>query len=391
MKICDLTQFYSPVSGGVKRYVMEKRSFINASRPDVQHLLIVPGADSTREVDGRCVTCTIGSPLISRTSRYRALLNLAAVEQILENEKPDIIESGDPYQMAWKAIATGKAMHVPVVGFYHSHFPEAYLRSTMKYFGKLATEIAMDISQRYIHNLYSRFACTLVPSEGLVSLLKEWGVENSVQTDLGVNTDVFRPEPKDAAETRKGLGIPVSPILLLYVGRLAAEKNTRTLFQAFRLLHARHPGRFHFLCVGDGLQRGLLAELASETHSVTTIPYSADSAELARFYRAADLFVHPGILETFGLVTLESQACGTPVVGIRGSYMDRIIFSDQEGWARENTPESLAAAILRESHHDFQRSGARAAALVHARFGWKDVFARLFKIYENVIVSYKSP
>ena len=49
--------------------------------------------------------------------------------------------------------------------------------------------------------------------------------------------------------------------------------------------------------------------------------------------------------ETFGLVALESQACGTPVVGIRGSYMDRIIFHEQESWARENTPEALADAI----------------------------------------------
>ncbi len=72
------------------------------------------------------------------------------------------------------------------------------------------------------------------------------------------------------------------------------------------------------------------------TGSVTWLQYCTDSLELARFYRAADLFVHPGVQETFGLMALESQACGTPVVGIRGSYMDRIIFRSQEPWAREN-------------------------------------------------------
>ena len=59
--------------------------------------------------------------------------------------------------------------------------------------------------------------------------------------------------------------------------------------------------------------------------NVTWMRYCTDSFDLARYYRAADLFVHPGTQETFGLVALESQACGTPVVGIRGSYMDRII------------------------------------------------------------------
>ena len=56
------------------------------------------------------------------------------------------------------------------------------------------------------------------------------------------------------------------------------------------------------------------------------------------------LFI-PGVQETFGLVALESQACGTPVVGIRGSYMDRIICHDQKSWAQENSPEALADAI----------------------------------------------
>ena len=56
--------------------------------------------------------------------------------------------------------------------------------------------------------------------------------------------------------------------------------------------------------------------------------------------------MHPGVQETFGLVTLEAQACGTPVVGIRGSYMDRIIHSDQTLWARRKHAAALAAAIV---------------------------------------------
>ncbi len=68
--------------------------------------------------------------------------------------------------------------------------------------------------------------------------------------------------------------------------------------------------------------------------------------------------MHPGVQETFGLVTLESQACGTPVVGIRGSYMDRIVFSDLGSWAAENRPESLAEAIERMSRQDLRAIGA---------------------------------
>ncbi len=56
------------------------------------------------------------------------------VEEVLEREQPDIIESGDPYQLAWKAVASGRGLDIPVVGFYHSHFPEAYIRSVGQIF-----------------------------------------------------------------------------------------------------------------------------------------------------------------------------------------------------------------------------------------------------------------
>lgn len=386
MKICDLTQFYSPVSGGVKRYICEKVCYMHEFAPEDEHILIIPGERDEVVTHGKSKTYSIRSPLISKTSRYRALLRLEAVEQVLEKERPGVIESGDPYQMAWKALASGQALGIPVVGFYHSHFPEAYLRSTAKFFGRFATELVMDIAQRYVRNLYNRFARTLVPAPALGALLEEWGVRNVTNIDLGVNTRIFRPEPDDGAGTREELGVPGGRVLLLYVGRLAREKNTLTLFEAFRILNARHPARFHLLAIGDGLQRDTLKELQAGTGAVTWLSYCGDSAQLARYYRAADIFVHPGVQETFGLVTLESQACGTPVVGIRGSYMDRIIHSDQSYWASENTPEALAQAIADSSGsgQDLKKIGGSVSKKVVSLYSWQQVFDRLFTIYRAV-------
>lgn len=381
MKICDLTQFYSPVSGGVKRYLQEKVAYLREHTDD-EHILIVPGPTDAVEKSERSRAYTIGSPLVSKTSRYRMLLRLHMVEHVLEEEKPHVIEVGDPYQTAWKALASGQALGIPVVAFYHSHFPEAYLRSVAKFFGKTATEFAMDVSRRYIRNLYSRFRRTLVPSPALGNLLREWGVPNVQNVDLGVNTAVFRPAPAD--RIRAELGIPDHSILLLYVGRLAHEKNTRTLFTAYARLTSDYPERFHILVVGDGNQRDLLQDLQRETGSVTWMPYCSESARLAQLYNAADIFVHPGVQETFGLVALESQACGTPVVGIKGSYMDRIIFTDQTHWAVENSPASLAAAILRTSARDLESMGHALALRVADRYSWKCVFDRIFGVYRAV-------
>ena len=293
MKFCDLTQFYSPLSGGVKRYVHEKIAYIQ-SETEHEHVLVVPGPKTECVTSERSRIYFIHSPLISRTSHYRALVNLRAIEQILEREKPDLIESGDPYQVAWKAIASGEALRIPVVGFYHSHFPEAYVRSAAKFLGQTAGEAMMDFTRRYVRNLYNSFQATLVPSARLGSVLSEWGVENVRTVNLGVNTTVFSPSPDDTAETRAELELPAARRLLLYVGRLAKEKNTRLLFRAFAALTENAPEDFHLLVIGDGPERSELEDLQARCPNVTWIGYCTDSFDLARYYRAADLFVHPG-------------------------------------------------------------------------------------------------
>ena len=385
MKVCDLTQFYSPVSGGVRRYIEQKAAYIREHRPGDEHILIVPGQSTGVSGEPPCRTFTIASPLVSRTSRYRVLLHLHMVEEVLERERPDIIESGDPYQLAWKAVASGRGLDLPVVAFYHSHFPEALLRTVAKFSSRAVYAFAADAARRYVKSLYNHFAATLVPSPALAGLLESWGVERTENIDLGVDTATFRPSDEPREPVRASVGVRDGRCLLLYVGRLAPEKNVSTLFAAFRLLVKNHPGRYHLLIVGDGTSRRAAERLIAETGSATWMPYCSQPGELAAIYRAADIFVHPGIQETFGLVTLESQASGTPVVAIRGSYMDRIIFSDTFHWAGENSPASLASAIEATSRDDLRRTGLRASQIVRSRFSWKQTFDRLFSVYKRIV------
>jgi alpha-1,6-mannosyltransferase len=375
----------------VKRYVHEKISYIQSQSSDDQHVLIIPGAKTEVTAGDRSRIYSIHSPIISRSSRYRALVNLRALGEVLEREQPDIIESSDPYQVGWKAISFGRSAKVPVVGFYHSHFPEAYLRGASKFLGSRGGELLMSAAQRYVRRMYNRFEATLVPSEPLAEVLEGWGVRNVRLVTLGVNIDRFRAIPDDAAETRKTLEINPHGKLLLYIGRLAPEKNTATLFKAFQILAHRQPNQFQLLVIGDGPQREQLRRLQSETQSVHWIQYCSDATELARYYRAADLFVHPGTQETFGLVALESQACGTPVIGIRGSRLDRIILHDQDLWAGENSAESLANAIEKFGHRDLKALGHAAAERAAAEYAWPRVFERLFCIYREVCANYRQP
>ena len=374
----------------MKRYIHEKISYIEKHSPGDEHVLIVPGPKTELTANGRSRLYSIRSPLVSRTSRYRALLNLRAISEILERERPDIIESSDPYQLAWKAIACGRALGIPVVGFYHSHFPEAYLRSAAKFFGQTATEVVMELAARYIRKVYNKFEVTLVSSEKLAQVLRTWGVDTVRTVKLGVNTEVFSPEPYDHARTRISLGVASDQQVLLYVGRLAEEKNTRLLFEAFEVLEHRRPGDFHLVVVGDGPQRNALIRLRQQIDgAVTWIGYCTESADLARYYRAADFFVHPGLQETFGLAAVESQACGTPVVGIRGSSLERVVLHERQLWARENTADAMANAIEESAAHKSSILTQGVIGQVESLYSWPVVFAELFCIYRQVCGNYR--
>lgn len=358
---------------------------------DDQHILIVPGKETQKKEEGRVRVYTIASPLVCRTSRYRVLTKLHLVRKIFEDEKPDLIESGDPYQLAWKAVKCGRALGIPVTGFYHSHFPEAYIRSVARYLGGgPAIKIAERICRCYIRNLYNRFARTLVPAPALSHLLSGWGVTNVENIDLGVDVEIFAPCEEDRSQLRRELGIPQNAFLLLYVGRLAQEKNVKILLKAFHLLWSRFPKKYHLLVVGDGFLRKSLLRLQESSSAISWIHFCEEAPRLAQIYRAADLFVHPSVNETFGLVALESQACGTPVVGIQGSYMDRIIFNNQVHWARENTFAALADAIEEMARQDLRAVGLQASQQVHQKYAWKFVFERLFSIYREIVANYKS-
>ncbi|ACD84041.1 glycosyltransferase [Candidatus Methylacidiphilum infernorum] len=380
MKICDITQFYSPCSGGVKRYLSEKQDYVRRLAKD-EHFLIVPGEKNQHLSDKSVHTITIKSPRLDKTSRYRVMLNLKTLSLLIDEINPDIIEVGDPYQLAWFILRKARRLKIPVVGFYHSHFPEAYLRTFSRYGGKLAETAFRNMAKGYIISLFSKFRLTVVPSYKLCGLLKNWGLDNAVPLPLGVDTENFSPGPKDES-WRKFLAIPPDAFLLLYVGRLSKEKNLVLLLETFRCLLEEEPGNnYWLLIIGDGPLRSLVLDLKKKLGRIAWIPYLDSKEDLARSYRSADLFVHPGIVETFGLVTIESQSCGCPVIGVHGTNMDEQIEGGLEYWPRKNCPRAFAEAIRNFRQTDLRELGLELSRKVRAKYGWGQVFERLWGYY----------
>ena len=106
-----------------------------------------------------------------------------------------MIESADPYQLGWKALKVGRAIRGPVVGFYHSHFPEAYVRKSAMLLGKTATHRVMKLSRAYVRKLYNQHAATVVASDLLGRVLGVTGALHNVRVlGLGVNNGNLSPQ-----------------------------------------------------------------------------------------------------------------------------------------------------------------------------------------------------
>lgn len=203
---------------------------------------------------------------------------------------------------------------VPLITSFHTNFP-AYLRG----YGMGALE---PLVWRYLRWFHARSRVTLCPSQATLEDLRSHGFHDRIRIwSRGVDTDLFTPARR-SAEARHRLA-PGAQRILLYVGRLAAEKRVDVVMEAFRTVRHRVGPGIALVFVGDGPQAGTLRARAPEGVHFTGF---LRGLELAEAYAAADVFVFPSETETFGNVCLEALASGVPaVVADRGGVRETVI------------------------------------------------------------------
>ncbi len=253
-------------------------------------------------------------------------------------------------------------------------------------------EQVVDVADRLVAN-------TTAEAEELISLYGAPPERVSV-VNPGVNLTVFQPASKGAA--RRRLGLPQDANVLLFVGRIQPLKAPDILLKAAARMLVEDPSlrsKLVVACVGgpsgNGLaQPELLTDLAAELgiSDVVRLAPPAPQDELADWYRAADVTVVPSYNESFGLVALESQACGTPVVaasvgGLRTAVKDGVSGLLIDGHDPHEWAVSLRRLVERPAWRDFLSSNAVGHA---TGFGWSATAGRLVEVYTGVLSHLRS-
>ena len=211
----------------------------------------------------------------------------------------------------------------------------------------------------------------------------------------GVDLDLFTPGNRLAA--RKELGIPADALLLLFVGRIQPLKAPDVLLRAAHRMLERDPSLRSRLVVavcggpsGSGLDHpSALVDLAAELGILDVVRFEppSDRQRLVTWFRAADATVVPSHSESFGLVAVESQACGTPVVATSVGGLRTAVADERSGLlVPGHNIDDWSLALARISTSERQRLALNARA--HAEsFSWSATAAGLIDSYGRAIAA----
>jgi glycosyltransferase involved in cell wall biosynthesis len=299
LHIALVTETYPPELNGVSlsvrravEYLRERGHAVDVVRPRQEADDARRGRDDEQVLPGMALPLYPGVQFgFPATRRLRARW-LA--------QRPDVVHVATEGPLGWSALRAACRLGIPVTTDYRTHF--------QRYSGHYGVGWLARQIDSYLRRFHNRAHMTFVSTRALQSELVARGYENVAQVGRGIDTQLFNPRRRSEA-LRARWGVRDSGIAVIYVGRLAAEKNLDLVVQAYeRIREARTDARM--IWVGDGPARGrLLRKRPGDVYAGVQ-----RDADLARYYASGDLFLFPSLTETFGNVTLEALASGLAVV-----------------------------------------------------------------------------
>lgn len=368
MRIALFTETFLPKVDGIVTRLSHTVDHLQRMGDQV---MVVSPDGGLREYRGATIYGVPGFPL-PLYPELKLALPRPSIRQALEQFRPDLIHIVNPAVLGLGGLYYAKSLDVPLVASYHTHLPK-YL----EHYGLGMLEGLMWELLKVVHNQAQINLCT---STAMQDALTSHGIERVEVWQKGVDTELFQPHLA-SREVRDQLsqGHPDSP-LLLYVGRLSAEKEIDRIKPVLEAI----PGA-RLALVGDGPYRTEL-----EKHFEGTPTFFAGyrtGADLAAAFASADAFVFPSRTETLGLVLLEAMAAGCPVIAANAGGIPDIVTDGVNGYLFDPEDEQGAITatqrLLNHSHErDILRWNARQEA---ERWGWAAATRQLQDFYHSVL------
>ncbi len=371
LRLGFFTEIYRPVVNGV---VTAVESLAEGLRGRGHHVYcFAPWMPGYTEPDGPVFRMP-SLPLPMRTP-YRLTLPLVSKRNLNGVIKRlSLVHAHSPFVTGWMSLRYARRYGVPLVYTYHTQL-EAYAHYVP--FEPNATRFAAAQLTRAFAN---HADAVVVPTPAMAARLRALRVTVPIEVvPSGIDVARFGAGRRDES-LRARLGVGPSEHLLLYVGRLAREKNVELLVHA--LARARDD-TLKLVVAGDGPHRHELERQAREagvsatTHFLGVVPRD----ELPNLYASADLFLMPSTTETQGLVLAEALAAGAFVIAADAPQNREVL--GNAGRVVDPTPEAFAEAF--QTMANGSRSDGREARSASLAFSIERQVDRMQALYESLV------
>lgn len=307
---------------------------------------------------------------------------MAHLEQ-LRNERYDIIHIQTPFVAHYLGVKLSRLLCVPCIETYHTFFEE-YLHHYIPFVPRAAMGA---LARRFSRHQCNILDGMVAPSRPMMEALRRYGVTTHAEIiPTGLEPESFVPGNGDGFRRKYGIA-PDRP-MLLFVGRVAHEKNIGFLLQVVE--HVRKDiSEVLLLIAGAGPARERLeheAERLGLSGNVMFIGYLDRHAELNSCYNSADIFVFSSKTETQGLVLLEAMAQGVPVVSIAEMGTLDVLREGCGVWIAREELEDFSGKIVRMLADDLARIKLGEAGRIYAH-EWSagKLAGRMLAFYASVI------
>lgn len=288
-------------------------------------------------------------------------------------KRPDLVHIATEGPLGWSALQAARVLRLPVTSDFRTNF-----HSYSKHYGIgwLSKPIVA-----YLRKFHNRTLCTMVPTSALKTQLQAVGFDNLQVVSRGVDTRLFHPGQRSPIQ-RARWQADEDTLVLLSVGRLAAEKNLQLIVDTYQVLQ-QNKRRVKLVFAGDGPYR---TQLQADCPDAIFMGMCTQD-QLATAYASADLFLFPSLTETFGNVTLEALASGTPVLAFDCAAASELIEDAKNGWLVQG--EDAQRYVLKALEIT-QKPGALDAARAHThssirQWDWQEIATQVETIFRKAL------
>jgi glycosyltransferase involved in cell wall biosynthesis len=370
VKLALVTETYPPEINGVAMTLSQLAKGLAARghaveiiRPRQAKEEARPGT-TFREENGVGHWLVPGMPIPMYKSLRMGLPVAPTLQKRWKTSQPDVVHVATEGPLGLAALYAAGRFRLPVTSSFHTNFHQ--------YGGHYGLRPAQNVVLRYLRWFHNRTRCTMVPTDEMRAQLLADGFQRLAIMARGVDTKLFTPE-KRSETLRQQWGIGPTDPVMIYVGRIAAEKNLGLAVEAFLAMQKTAPNA-KFVLVGDGPERESLRGKYPQFHYAGV----QRGVSLAEHYASADVFVFPSVTETFGNVITEAMASGLVVLSYDYAAARQYIRDGENGFcARFSEPASFLQSADRlmqaRSTWNSIRAAARGTALA---ITWDAIIAR---------------